>query len=289
MISIANKRAQTNDQTVGWADQEEVRSFLALSAIKGVGYKTLYAIADARKSFADVFHIEETDRAVNLLRSFGARVDGSLGVGWQAVRKQASERATHLIQFFLEHGSVLIFRNHKAFPHAFFDLENPPHWLFVRGNLDALCRPALAIVGTREPTDDGAFLARYVGSCLPYWGATTISGLASGIDQYVHEYSLLGQRPAESDLSKPLTEKTPGHVPLKSPARQLLAHDHFPTRIHSDEVKATLAEIHSDRSNTVIVHSDVSHGALLFANQLLLQHCHSLGRSAAGPYHYLVG
>ena len=73
-------------------------------------------------------------------------------------------------------------------------------------------------------------------------------------------------------------------MPLKSPARQLLTHDHFPTRIHSDEVKATLAEIHSDRSNTVTVHSDVSHGALLFANQLLLQHCHSLGWSAAGPY-----
>jgi hypothetical protein len=50
-----------------------------------------------------------------------------------------------------------------------------------------------------------------------------------------------------------------GHVPLKSPTRQLLAHDHFPMSIHSDEVKATLAEIHSDRSNTVIVCSDVSH------------------------------
>jgi DNA processing protein len=216
MISIANKRAQTNDQTVGWADQEEVRSFLALSAIKGVGYKTLYAIADARKSFADVFHIEETDRAVNLLRSFGARVDGSLGVGWQAVRKQASERATHLIQFFLEHGSVLIFRNHKAFPHAFFDLENPPHWLFVRGNLDALCRPALAIVGTREPTDDGAFLARYVGSCLPYWGATTISGLASGIDQYVHEYSLRFKVPTIAILGTGILSDYPrGALDLK--------------------------------------------------------------------------
>jgi hypothetical protein len=52
-----------------------------------------------------------------------------------------------------------------------------------------------------------------------------------------------------------------GHVPLQSPTRQLLAHDHFPTRIHSDEVKAAaLAEIHSDRSNRVIVRSDVSHG-----------------------------
>ena len=53
------------------------------------------------------------------------------------------------------------------------------------------------------------------------------------------------------------------HVPLESPPRQLLAHDHFPTRIHSNEVKATLAEIHSDCSDTVIVRNDVSHGALL--------------------------
>jgi hypothetical protein len=54
-----------------------------------------------------------------------------------------------------------------------------------------------------------------------------------------------------------------GHVPLQSPPRQLLAHNHFPTRIHSNEVKATLAEIHSDRSDRVIVRNDVSHGALL--------------------------
>jgi hypothetical protein len=54
-----------------------------------------------------------------------------------------------------------------------------------------------------------------------------------------------------------------GHVPLQSPPRQLLAHNHFPMRIHSNEVKATLAEIHSYCSDTVIVRYDVSHGALL--------------------------
>jgi len=68
-----------------------------------------------------------------------------------------------------------------------------------------------------------------------------------------------------------------GHVPLKSPTRQLLAHDHFPMRIHSDEVKATLAEIHSDRSNTVIVRSDVSHGRSFSRISCALQHSHSPG------------
>jgi hypothetical protein len=48
-------------------------------------------------------------------------------------------------------------------------------------------------------------------------------------------------------------------VPLQS-----ATHNHFPPRIHSNEVKATLAQIHSDCSDTVS-----------------MQHCHSLGRSAA--------
>ena len=75
--------------------------------------------------------------------------------------------------------------------------------------------------------------------------------------------------------------------PLQSPTRQLLAHDHFPTRIHSDEVKAALAEIHSDLSNTVIVRSDVSHGGLLFANQLRFGSIaiHSAG---ARPVHTII-
>jgi hypothetical protein len=48
-----------------------------------------------------------------------------------------------------------------------------------------------------------------------------------------------------------------GHCRSNRPRE--LAHDYFPMRIHSDEVKATLAEIHSDRSNAVIVRSDVGH------------------------------
>ena len=72
-----------------------------------------------------------------------------------------------------------------------------------------------------------------------------------------------------------------------SPTRQLLAHDHFPTRIHSDEVKAALAEIHSDRSNTVIVRSDVSHGGLLFVNGL---HSSSIAIHSVGarPVHTII-
>ena len=215
MIAIAHKRSKTIALADIWAGEEE-RAFLALAAVKGIGHKTLYAIAEAGKSFADILCIEETDRAANLLRGFGARVDGSLGVGWEVVRKQALDRAARLIQMFLKDRTSLIFRGHEAFPHGLYDLSNPPHWLFVKGSLDALHRPALSIVGTREPSDDGGFLARYVGACLPGWGAATISGLASGIDQYVHEYSLRFKVPTIAILGTGILSDYPrGALDLK--------------------------------------------------------------------------
>jgi hypothetical protein len=49
-------------------------------------------------------------------------------------------------------------------------------------------------------------------------------------------------------------------VLLQSHSRQLLAHDHLPTRIHSNEVKATLSEIYADCYDTVVMRCNISHG-----------------------------
>jgi hypothetical protein len=242
MSAIAYKRSEMN-ASVDWAGEEE-RAFLALAAIKGIGHKTLSAIAEAGKSFADILYVEETDRAVNLLRSFGARVDGSLGVGWETVRKQASDRAARLIDAFSKGKTTLIFRNHKAFPHALHDLANPPHWLFVKGSLDALHRPALTIVGTREPSDDGGFLARYVGACLPNWGAATVSGLASGIDQYIHEYSLRFKVPTIAILGTGILSDYPrGALDLKErivASGGALVTEYLPIRLASARSSASI-------------------------------------------------
>src|SRR5262249_19695719 len=97
-----------------------------------------------------------------------------------------------------------------------FDLPNPPYWLFVRGKSEPLNRPALAVVGTREPSEDGIFLARYVSACLPYWDAPTISGLAAGIDQQVHEYSLRFKWPTIAVLGTGILSDYPkGAMDLK--------------------------------------------------------------------------
>jgi DNA processing protein len=175
-------------------------AFLALASIKGVGYKTLAAMAEAGKRFSDALAVDHQDEAVALLRSFGARIDGSSGAAWRSVRQQAFDRAYRLADALEGDGTSLVFRDNFAFPRSLLDLSSPPHWLFVKGNVDVLHRPALTVVGTREPSEDGRFLGRFVGACLAEWAAPMISGLAVGIDQLVHEMSLRAKVPTVAVL-----------------------------------------------------------------------------------------
>lgn len=63
-----------------------------------------------------------------------------------------------------------------------------------------LHQPAITLVGTRSPSEDGKFLAKYIASCLPYLKNTfadivTVGGLANGIDQIIHQQSIRFQVP----------------------------------------------------------------------------------------------
>lgn len=65
------------------------------------------------------------------------------------------------------------------------DLE-PPAILFALGELAALRRPRVAIVGTRRCTGAGAGFARELGRDLTGAGVAVVSGLAIGIDGAAH-------------------------------------------------------------------------------------------------------
>jgi DNA processing protein len=66
-------------------------------------------------------------------------------------------------------------------------IEMPPHVLFVLGEPHALePHTAVALVGTRRATDAGRALAARLAAALVSTGATTVSGLATGIDGAAH-------------------------------------------------------------------------------------------------------
>jgi DNA processing protein len=63
----------------------------------------------------------------------------------------------------------------------------PPHVLYVLGDPSAMnARAAVAIVGTRRPTDSGRAIAARIAANLASAGASVVSGLAVGIDGAAH-------------------------------------------------------------------------------------------------------
>ncbi len=62
----------------------------------------------------------------------------------------------------------------------------PPAVLFVEGDPAVLCRPAVAIVGTRACTPYGVGLARRTARVVARTGKVVVSGLARGIDGHSH-------------------------------------------------------------------------------------------------------
>ena len=84
----------------------------------------------------------------------------------------------------------------SAYPQALLNIEDPPPLLYAMGHeaaflpgaMDAL--PCVAIVGSRNPTPQGAANAREFGHALAQAGLTVVSGLALGVDGAAHQGAL---------------------------------------------------------------------------------------------------
>lgn len=63
---------------------------------------------------------------------------------------------------------------------------DPPVVLYYRGNLSALKKPGIAVIGTREPTENGEKAAMFFSKILAKQGFNIVSGLAIGCDAAGH-------------------------------------------------------------------------------------------------------
>jgi DNA processing protein len=79
------------------------------------------------------------------------------------------------------------------YPQALLNIPDPPLLLYVKGRLDLLNRPALAVVGSRSATPQGISNAEAFSKSLSDAGLSIISGLAHGIDAAAHRGGLRGQ------------------------------------------------------------------------------------------------
>jgi DNA processing protein len=94
-------------------------------------------------------------------------------------------------------GVVALCRHSHAYPPLLLELRDPPAVLFALGRVETLDRlrhePAVAIVGTRNPSPYGTEVASSLGRGLGAAGVPVVSGLALGIDATAHRGCLAGE------------------------------------------------------------------------------------------------
>jgi DNA processing protein len=76
------------------------------------------------------------------------------------------------------------------YPELLRHIHDPPKQLFVRGSIEALQSPMIAVVGSRKATAYGKRHAESIVLSLSKAGFTIASGLAYGIDTWAHQASL---------------------------------------------------------------------------------------------------
>ncbi len=86
------------------------------------------------------------------------------------------------------------------YPPALLQIEDPPLLLFAMGQVLAAPGPmawpeAIAVVGSRNPTPQGALNARQFAHSFAQAGWCVVSGLARGVDAAAHEGALEGAPP----------------------------------------------------------------------------------------------
>ncbi|HEX2826360.1 MAG TPA: DNA-processing protein DprA [Burkholderiales bacterium] len=81
----------------------------------------------------------------------------------------------------------------SVYPQTLLQMPDPPPVLYVKGRVDLLNGRALAIVGSRNATRQGAEHAESFAHTVADAGFTIVSGLAQGIDAAAHRGGLKGK------------------------------------------------------------------------------------------------
>jgi DNA processing protein len=85
-----------------------------------------------------------------------------------------------------EAGARIISLSDPEYPARLKEIYDPPVILFVKGSIEVLEQPGIAMVGTRHPTPYGNGMAERLATDLAARGLVIISGLARGIDTASH-------------------------------------------------------------------------------------------------------
>jgi DNA processing protein len=151
--------------------------WLALALTPGLGPTRVRKLVEHFGSAERVFHASLTELEATGMPVVSAQ---SLATG------KSLELAQQEIAKAAECGAKIIALDDPAYPARLKEIYDPPVVLFVRGSVEVLSSPGIAMVGTRHPTPYGLGMAERLAKDLAARGLVIISGMARGVDTASH-------------------------------------------------------------------------------------------------------
>lgn len=112
----------------------------------------------------------------------------------------------------------------SGYPAQLRDAEYPIELLYYQGYWDLVFTRCVAIVGTRQPSEDGVRRTQKLARLLAEDGFTIVSGLAHGIDTTAHRTAIESGFPTIAVIGTPLS----AHYPRENADLQsLIAREHL--------------------------------------------------------------
>jgi DNA processing protein len=158
----------------------ELASWLALNQIPGLGNEGLRRLLQAFGTPTQIF----ATPAHTLQQVVQPVIAATISQGWD----EAS--LTPITSWLADPHNHIVTLADPDYPQALLNISNPPLLLYVKGRLELLNHPALAVVGSRNATPQGLSNAEAFAQAASAAGLCIISGMAHGIDAAAHHGGL---------------------------------------------------------------------------------------------------
>jgi len=169
--------AQTSSAPTVNSASREATCWLALALTEGLGPARIRKLIEHYGTAERVFQASLTELEATGMRAVSAQAlasGKSLDLAQDELAKAAQGNAR------------IISLNDPEYPSRLKEIYDPPVVLFVKGSVELLSQPGIAMVGTRHPTPYGSGMAERLATDLASRGLVIISGMARGVDTASH-------------------------------------------------------------------------------------------------------
>jgi DNA processing protein len=161
---------------------QERAAWVAWAQISGIGPVSLQRLQQKFGSLAEAW-VASPDR-----------LQGVNGIGTAVLKAIATHRSKvdpdEFLQTHIQQNPHFWTPADPQYPRLLKEIPDPPAVLYFKGNAKLLdpegCIPAVAIVGTRDPSDYAKRWTRKLAGVLAQNDITVVSGMAEGIDTQAH-------------------------------------------------------------------------------------------------------